>query len=100
MSVHKIIWKYPLEVTHHQRIKVPVGAKLLAVQVQNDQPCAWVIHDPDRDEGLEDMVIEMQGTGNSFVDSKLLEYFTTIQLYNGALVLHVFKEREISDETH
>lgn len=69
---------------------MPVGAKILTVQVQNGIPCMWAMVDPDA--STEEVTIRVHGTGHPICDSAKLEYIGTFQIYGGGLVFHVFKE--------
>lgn len=44
--MNKTIYKYPLDVTDVQEIKLPVGAEILTVQAQNGTLCLWALVDP------------------------------------------------------
>lgn len=83
------IWKFPLQVVDQQTIAMPVGAKLLTVQVQNDRPCLWALVAAEA-VPVEDVDIRTHGTGHRF-DAHVYEYIATYQLNNGALVFHVFR---------
>ena len=86
------IFKYPIEITDKQSILMPKGAKILAVQVQNGNPCIWAMINPDTT--VEEVAIRVHGTGHPIYDSSNLEYIGTFQsIYGGNLVFHVFKER-------
>jgi hypothetical protein len=82
----KTIWKFPLEITDVQTIDVPEGSKFLAVQVQRDVPCLWVLVDPTAPK--ERFEIHTVGTGNPAPDG--LEYLGTYQVVALNLVFHVF----------
>jgi hypothetical protein len=86
----KTIWKFPLEVTDYQEIKLPVGAKILCVQPQNGKPCLWALVDPNAD--TYPVTIVMHGTGHEIHGRHNLDYLGTFQLYAGSLVFHTFQE--------
>jgi hypothetical protein len=86
----KVIWKFTLEVNGEQRVTMPIGARLLTVQVQNDVPCLWAIVDTSNIKP-EDHIIKMYGTGHEHkeIDGT---YLGTFQMMVGsALVFHVFE---------
>ena len=90
-NMKKTIWKFELETTDKQTLKMPVGAKILTVQTQNEKPCLWALVDPNAEK--EDRFIEVFGTGHPIgcdmgVDRK---YISTYQLRGGSLVFHVFE---------
>lgn len=80
------IWKYELETTSDQRIKMPEDAKILTVQVQNGKPCLWAIVDTERKPEVR--VIEIYGTGHP-VSLRQRVYIGTYQIPD--LVFHVFE---------
>lgn len=84
------IWKYPLVVETHQRIQMPKGSRILTVQVQRNQPCIWVLVEPDNPYQIRN--VYMYGSGYTIPVDKLAEhaYVGTFQLHDGRLVFHVF----------
>jgi len=89
--MNKEIWKFELETTDHQILKMPLGAEILTVQMQNDTPCLWALVEPSQEK--ERRFIEIFGTGHPLgydmgVDRK---YISTYQLHGGSLVFHVFE---------
>ena len=86
----KTIWKFPLGVADEQTIEMPQGAKVLAVQVQGEQVCVWVLVDPHADK--ERRTFYIVGTGHDLWDDwGRLRHLGTFQLRGGALVFHVFE---------
>ena len=82
------IWKFPLELADHQKIKAPFNMGPLSVQMQNGVPCLWAIVDPAMGETLHNVWIH--GTGHE-VDPLVAGHFVgTFQALNGSLVFHVF----------
>lgn len=46
MSTEKAIWKFPLNIySRPSKIKMPKGADILTIQLQNNQPVIWAIVD-------------------------------------------------------
>lgn len=88
--MQKKIYKYPLEVADINRIKMPVDAEILTIQVQGDVPCLWALVDPTQPE--KEYIIEMYGTGHPIECSGFNErkYISSFQLYGGGLVYHAF----------
>jgi hypothetical protein len=86
----KTIWKFPLQVTDSQDINVPIGAKILSLQMQAGVPCIWALVDPKA--GTYPMTIVMYGTGHEIHDMNSLHYLGSFQLYAGALVFHAFQQ--------
>ncbi|MDO8573013.1 MAG: hypothetical protein Q7S11_04630 [bacterium] len=82
----KSIWKFPLEVTDNQTVELPVGAKALSVQVQNEKPCLWAMVDTKTK--IESRVIQIFGTGHPVLNEG--DYIGTFQMLGGSLVFHAF----------
>lgn len=83
------IWKWALELVETQVIRIPLGAKILTVQVHDDQPQMWalvyqsVVRPPRK--------FVTYGTGNPMPDGDPGNYIGTYQLRDGLLVFHVFE---------
>jgi hypothetical protein len=86
--VKSTIWKYHLEVEDLQQIEMPVGAQVLAVEVQNGQPCLWAKVDPTKLNVV--CKIATVGTGHPANHAEGLQYIGTYQLHGGNFVGHVF----------
>ena len=85
------IWKWKLEVTDKQILKLPTDAKMLCVQTQYDEPQIWALCD-DKLDTKENRIITMHGTGNP-IPANPGEYIGTFQIKNGLLCFHVFEEK-------
>jgi len=83
------IYKYPIETTDDQEIKMPSEAHILCVQVQGGIPYLWARVDPDAPSCVR--MISVFGTGHPIEGH--LDYIGTYQLDGGSLVFHVY-ERE------
>ena len=86
----KTIWKFPLQVTDSQDINMPIGAKILCLQMQAGAPCIWALVDPKA--ATYPMKIVMYGTGHEIHDMNSLLYLGTFQIYAGALMYHAFQK--------
>ena len=82
------IWKWPLEDVTTQEILAPQGAKFLDAQVQGGVVCLWGLCDERAPK--EPRTIWIYGTGAKIPDEPG-EYIATFQMYDGALVFHVFE---------
>ena len=82
------IWKYELE-PGLTELRMPEGAQVLTMQIQNGTPCLWVKVDPGAQQ--EDRVFKVYGTGHDIPDYPRLMYVATAQMGDGALVWHVFE---------
>ena len=85
------IWKYVLEVADEQFILMPHGARIISVQVQGSLVCLWAVINPLQDAKSPRRILTI-GTGNPGpTDLHHLAFIGTYQLYEGALVFHVFE---------
>lgn len=80
------IFKYRAVVRDEGSVVMPIGAKILTVQIQVDTPYFWALVDPGA--GLEDHKYSVRGTGHPA--DGLGAYIGTIQT-DGGLVFHYFE---------
>lgn len=89
----KKIFKYALENTDRQQIVMPLGAEILSVQTQNDEPMIWAMVDPEAVK--EERYFEIYGTGATIGDDMGVDrkFIGTYQITKGAynLVFHLFE---------
>ena len=88
------IWKYeiPIQSAGAFTLRIPQGAKLLAVQKQDDVPMLWALVETiNAKVGREFLV---QGTGHEFAIGKGFEYVATWQ--SGLYVWHLLDKGEVS----
>lgn len=83
--MEKVIYKYKIE---DSRAALPVGAKILSIQLQNESLCLWAEIDPKAKFEIRKFVI--LGTGHPIPDDVTLSYLATIQLYN--YVWHIYEK--------
>lgn len=84
----QVIYKYPLT-GPMTALRMPEGAEILCVQMQNDIPCVWALVNTSFD--METRRIMLVGTGHSVPAGCFIEtYLGTIQMQGGALIFHVF----------
>jgi hypothetical protein len=81
------IWKFPIMRTEVQKIDIPVGAKILSVQMQNGAPCIWAIVDTEAK--TESRTIAIIGTGNDCWCSRW-QFIGTVS--DGPFMWHVFAD--------
>ena len=84
----KTIYKYPLEVRECQQITMPQGAKILTLQIQNDELFLWAEVDTHEPRELREFVMHGTGQGPTTFDD--LVYIATIQ--SGPYVWHFYEE--------
>lgn len=88
------IYKYNLEISG-TTLMLPVGAKVLSLQVQNEKPCIWVMGNFKEFQKEEERKFAFAGTGHQLPedsenpDNYKLEYIGTIQM--GIFVWHLFE---------
>ncbi len=82
----KVIWKY--DITPETPISIPEGARILALQVQANQPQLWALVDPQRP--TMGRMFKAVPTGLPF-DDEGLTYIDTFQINGGTLVFHLFE---------
>lgn len=85
----KRIFKFPLQITDIQKIRMPKDSTILTVQVQKETPCLWALVDTDKE--AEERFIQIIGTGHP-VPENVIRYIGTFQaLENNWFVGHVFE---------
>ncbi len=73
----KAIWKFEVPINADMMVlKMPVGAKVLTVQIQGHKPCLWA--EIVRGAPTEDRMFAWFGTGEQFPD-RLMTYIGTVQ---------------------
>ena len=87
----KTIWKFQLEITDKQFVRMPQEAEILSVDSQNDTACIWALVDPNKP--TEERCFEIFRTGHPVhcdmgIDRK---FISTFQLRDGQLVFHCFE---------
>jgi hypothetical protein len=82
-----VIWKF--EIKPDATISMPVGAEILSVAVQNNQPCVWAMVDPDAPR--ENRSFKTVPTGADF-DTRSLKYVGSFHDEEGWMVFHLFEE--------
>lgn len=83
----KVIYKYPLELTDSQYLKVPSDSEFLHVSEQHGKLCLWSLVDPDSTPGA--VLIEVIGTGNTIPEPEANRtYIGTAHI--SQFVWHVF----------
>lgn len=58
----KTIWKFPFEITDHQHLEIPVGAKPLHAGLDHTHtPCLWCLLDSTKETKAFDLYIVVTG---------------------------------------
>ncbi len=84
------IWKFQFNTTDEVNIKMPLGAEILTVQMQNGYPCLWAVVNPKN--SLVDRNFSIHGTGHPLPMRGVGNYIGTYQQAEGALVWHLFED--------
>jgi hypothetical protein len=91
--MNQAIYKYEIPVRDNFELMLPVGAKILCVQVdqKNGKPHIWAIVYPSATKTMH--YFELFGTGWGISDSMGTErkYIGTFQLDNGDFIQHLFE---------
>ena len=83
------IWKFPFNISDRFTYPMPVGAQILKVEAQANQPCIWALVDPDAATG--ERTFRIVGTGHEF-DPIGMKHVATFTTAGGMLVWHMFEE--------
>ena len=84
----KQVWKYQFSVQDHHSFRMPIGAQVLSVDVQQGAPCIWALVDPKAD--VEERHFRLAGTGHP-INEVGLHFVGTFQLLGGSLIFHLFE---------
>lgn len=87
-----VVFKYTLKDTaEKQRMRMPVGARLLHVDAQENVLCLWALVPGDGDNAfIEDRVFIIVGTGDPAIQASWT-YIGTVLMYGGESVWHIFE---------
>lgn len=85
------VYKYELEITDEQTIRLPFAAEILDVQMQGHKCCLWALVDPHNE--IEDRTIRIHGTGHHIPNGIKLKYISTFQIAHLGLVFHAFERK-------
>ncbi len=70
---------------------MPKGAEILKLDIQKEQLCLWALVNPEKEKVTRTFIT--YGTGHKVVNSDILEYIDTYQLYGGDLIFHLFEKK-------
>jgi hypothetical protein len=86
----KTIWKYPLNITDTQVVKMPQRANVLSAADQYGELCMWALVDTEHE--LEDRKVQIIGTGNPANLEGRWQFVASVQ--QSVFVWHVFVEEK------
>ena len=84
------IYKYQLETTAAQVLKMPTGAKILSVQIQLGLITIWALIDLYSKDILEERVFLIYNTGTEH-QAVRGKHLATVQELDGQVIYHVFE---------
>jgi hypothetical protein len=85
----RTVYKYPIPMEDTFGVFLPIGAEILAIQVQREMPVFWAEVDPGSEP--ERRRFRVVGTGYPLPDAEVRKYLGTFQLDDGDLVFHLFE---------
>jgi hypothetical protein len=88
----KRIFKYKLEPTDYQILKIPVGSSFLSAQSQKDDIVLYALVD-DLEVENDNLHIIIHGTGHDASDLGEHSFLGTVKLYDDTLMFHVFYKK-------
>ena len=88
------VWKWDIEVTDTQMIELPIGSKILDIQMQLGGLRLWALCNQDTTD-KESRKIAIYGTSSPMPDDPGT-YISTFQIYGGELVFHAFEMTTIA----
>lgn len=84
------IFKYQLDITDQQFVRMPQGAVILSAQFQGNDLVVWARVRPDNE--TEKREFRIFGTGNPCDAHADMDFIATVQQPDAPLVWHVFAE--------
>jgi hypothetical protein len=84
----KAIYKYPMSLKD-QWVSLPIGAKMLTVEIQNGVLCLWALVDPS--EKIAARFFKVLGTGWNSNEIDDFDYVGTV--FQDEFVWHIFVQR-------
>jgi hypothetical protein len=82
------IWKFPLAICHSQVVRMPEGAKVISIQIQNGEPVVWAEVDTDAPNVFRTFFTF--GTGDEMDQAFEGQFVGTYQMDQGRFVAHVY----------
>lgn len=88
-----IIHKYVIEPTSTYKLSLPLYSDILSVQNQREKLCVWARINYPEEQQREIHTLRVIMTGDEAIENaETLEFIGTVQMAQGSLVLHIFKE--------
>ena len=84
------VFKYPVPLVDEFLVELPVGAKILKIECQCDEPFIWALVNPENQ--TEKRKFRIAGTGHPINEHlNKLEHVDTFQWADGMFVWHIFE---------
>lgn len=83
------VWKFPFSIEDDFIVQMPIGARVIHVEVQHGQPCLWAVVNPRAQ--LVDRWFYLLGTGHPFAVEIACRHVGSFLMAGGDLVWHVFE---------
>ena len=95
MSDRRVVWKYAVGMDKFT-LPLPIGARVLCVQMQHAMPEMWVLVDPNLNLGKVWRRFHLVGTGHEHdaADLPYEGYVGTFQVSQGTFIFHLFELKE------
>ena len=85
------VYKYELEITNEQIIRLPFAAEILTILMQGDKCYLWALVNPGNE--FNERTICIYGTGHPIPNGIRLKYISTFQIPHLGLVFHSFEKK-------
>jgi len=89
----KTVWKFPISLSDDFEIVMPVGSKILSVQMQGDTPMLWALCNDEF--AIQPRRFGLYGTGHQIRgwNERFMFHGTfQTQMYGESLVFHLFEK--------
>ena len=84
----KVVYKYKIPIQDYISLSLPVNAKIIKFDSQNNDPYIWVLVTLEKE--LEERKFRLAGTGHDIRENNL-KYIDTTIMHDGQLVWHLFE---------
>ena len=87
--MNEVIWKFKIGLGNLVYVRMPIGAKVLSVGMQNTDITVWAEVTPYAD--LEERMFYVVSTGDRVPDKNKVQFIGTVS--EGAFVWHIYVQR-------
>ena len=82
------VYKYPIPIEDEFNLELPIGAKILKIELQGNHPNIWALVNSENEN--QKRSFRFAGTGHSLPE-KELNYIGSVHMNSGQLVFHLFE---------